>query len=272
MLIEDGSSVDDKAPANFATDDNTVILAVPKDGTVDEPERNVARIESLTDFAKDWGTYDVNGFVLDENDLACRVLLFYMTNDGDMTTPTLFERKRVFVVDSISRATNNEGKTTILLKGMEQRRRAAYTTTGNEVIDGDTKQPITVHEGDILQVRLNVFGDIKYVRRLYDFENDSYGKIKYSFNPRSSPRVVVGTPFSTDAYRFTMTEKTKPETWEYTEVFCCSGDHYVYVYDAKDKEVTLGSYRDITAEPGARVVVWTETATFMDVVVYKNRK
>lgn len=272
MMIEDGSSVDDKAPANFATSDDTIILAVPKDETVDNPEKNVARIESLADYAKDWGIYDVNGFVLDENDLACRVLLFYMTNDDGTAAQTLFERQRVFVVDSISKATNNEGKTTILLKGMERRRRAAYTTTDNEIIDGDTKQPITVHEGDILQVRLNVFGDIKYVRRLYDFENDSYGKIKYSFNPRSSPRVVVGTPFSTDAYRFTMTEKTKPETWEYTEVFCCSGDHYVYVYDAKDKEVTLGSYRDITAEPGARVVVWTETATFMDVVVYKNRK
>lgn len=269
MFIEDSSTVDDKKSANFAVNDDTIILAVPSGDDVEDGEEKIARIENTSDYFVDWKSYNVHGYALDEKDMTCRVLLVMVDKDMSEAEKQSLDRRRVFVVDKVTRGLNAQGFSSVMISGMEKKNRVSYTSSGANMIDYDTKKAVTLNKGDIIQTVLDVRGDVQYIRRIYNAATDSYGTFAYRTATYSSPRVVIGRPFATNGNYFSMTEKNRPYTEEYAEVFCCGGDHFVYVYDREAGKVKLGSWKDITADDGARIVAWASTQTYLDVVIYK---
>ena len=135
---------------------------------------------------------------------------------------------------------------------MENKKRAAYVSSGDSIIDYGTGKAITVVPGDVLQIKVNVYGDIEWVRRMYSREADSYGEsINYTPNAdyTSDARVVVGEVYSTDGPFFTMVEDSKinySNKEKFAEVMKTTTPYaYVYVYDSEERKVTLGTYMDI---------------------------
>ena len=271
MFIEESGTLDEYKSCNFTVDADTIIFSVPGSDNIENYEARISRIENskLGNYFNDWRQYNVHGYVNDENSLICDVLIVQFEDGMSSAQEKAFNKTRTFLIDKVGRAINNNDKETILIEGMERKERISYTTSDNVVYDYDTGKEITLHPGDIIQCFPDGYGDIKYIRRIYNYESDSYGAIPYKISTSSDPRVVIGKPFKTDNTAFSMTEKNKPETMEYAEVFVCGGDHYVYVYDKENEKATLGSWKDITAEDNARVVIWCATSTYLDIIVYR---
>lgn len=197
------------------------------------------------------------------------MLTVLFDDNYDNAQQAALARQRVFIVDSVGEALNSDGNLARLIEGMENKKRAAYTSEERYIKNYSTGKEINVHKGDVLQVMLNAMGDIRSVRRLYDAEKNSYDAVSYSVATDNNTRMTIGNVFSTKNNSFSLTEISKPKTWEYAETFVCGGDFYVYVYDKATDKVSAGSYNDITADESTQVVVFASTMTYLDVVVYK---
>lgn len=259
---------------NFPFQSDTTILVVPHNASVPYGEDRIARLSGATasSFFQDNNEYRANGFVLDGNDLVCDIMLVYLSYDGDgcNTESRRRERTRAMVVDSVSEAINHDGEKGVLIEGIERGERAAYVSSTPNMRDWDDEtETVTINKGDIVVVDVNTYGDADHVKKMYNYQTDSYEGMAYS-NKTCSNRVVIGSVLTTDDNVFGIVEKTKERTLANCETIVVAGDHRVYVYDKSSDKVRLGSYKDIVADPTSRFVMKVIDATMVDVVVYKD--
>ncbi len=265
MFISASALSDDVKANNIAIDDDsTIILNVPLSKDVKDKRERCARLKSLDDLT-DGQEYYVDGIICDENEIACKFLLLYFDNTID---DEVFSNKRVFVVDTVAQALNNEEMPASLIEGMENKVRAAYTSSLPKFINHETGNPIEIHKGDILQINVNAFGDAESVRRIYDAENDSYDALPRNVSPTNGHRVTIGSPFDVNGMFFTLVEKDSAYEQANAETFSTKGA-YIYVYDRDTDKVSLGTYRDIAARNDIRIVVRARNQNYTDIVIYK---
>ena len=265
MFISTSTTTDDTKANNIAIDDqSTVILNVPLSGDAENKRERCARLKSPDDLT-DGQEYYVDGIICDEKEIACKFLLLYFDNT---INNEIFSNKRVFVVDDLGQALNNEEMPAMLIEGMEGKVRAAYTSSQSNFINYETGAPIEIHKGDILQINVNAMGDAESVRRIYDAENDSYDALPRAIAPTNGHRVTIGSPFDVNGMFFTLVEKNAAYKRENAETFSTKGA-YIYVYDREAQKVSLGTYKDIAAGNDIRIVVRARNQNYTDIVVYK---
>jgi hypothetical protein len=268
-------STDNDRPAKLMYDTDTIFMTVPKDDSVDYADERCARLQDVTNYVETGGSYEMHGYITDGSKLKCDIILFAVSNDETDSDERWFKRQRSMVVDKVSYSLNNEGKSGVLIEGMENKKRAAYVSSGKSIIDHSTGKPITIVPGDIVQVKVNVYGDIESVRRIYNKTKDTYGDgISYTTNAdyTNDARVVLGNVYSTDGPFFSIVEDSKKNhtnKGRYAEIIKTTTPYaYVYVYDNETKKVSLGTYKDIIND--SRVVyVYIKEGTINDIVVYR---
>lgn len=272
-FVQDNVGTAPAATSYFTTAD-TVILVVPKNADVEAGEESIARLRQsqLGSYFTDWRQYEMNGMITDESEMTVKFLVTYLIDDNSATDTEEMGRRRPMVVDKVYEGLNHDGETAVIIEGMSLGARVAYASavTGGFTDFDNPRKKVQVNPGDILLVKPNVFGDAKSVRKLYNFNSDSYGTAEVYSKVPSANRVVIGSVFATDGRYFSIVEKSNPIESRYAENLAVMGDHRVYVYDADEQKVTVGSYNDITAGNDTRVVVRTYSVTYNDFVIYKN--